>query len=89
MTKIDEAIDRIKSLECATGHVEERVAGILEDFGVASMDDIVVQRDSGLDENGAKAFRARILNSPDESVVVLAKSGLDDYVAKVVDLYRG
>ena len=86
MKKIDEAIDRIKILECPTGDIENRVAGILEDYGVANRSKINVGRDSSLDRDEAQGYRAEI-TSQGQSIVVLATSGYDDYVAKVTDAY--
>lgn len=87
MERLEDAIERIKILECPTGEVENRVAGILEDYGVAGRNEIDISRDEKYDRDGAEAFSAKIRGSEGQSIVVLAKSGLDDYVAKVVDAY--
>lgn len=87
MTKIEDAIERIKILECPTGKVENRIAGILEDYGVASRSEVEVKRNKGLDIDGAEAFSVKILGDNNQSIVVLANSGMDDYVAKVMDAY--
>lgn len=87
MSKLDAAIERIRILECPTGDVEIRVAGILEDYKIANRNDIVVARDEDYDRDGAEAYRAIISEGEKKSIVVLAKSGYDDYVAKVVDAY--
>ncbi|MEQ8199262.1 MAG: hypothetical protein ABRQ27_14885 [Clostridiaceae bacterium] len=36
---------------------------------------------------GAEEFRAKISGDNNQSVIVFAKSGVDDYVAKVTDAY--
>lgn len=84
MSKIDEAIDRIKILECPTGEIENRVAGILEDYGVADKSKVNINRERSLDQEEAQAYRVNLAGN--RSFVVLAKSGLDDYVAKIVDV---
>ena len=86
MSKIEAAIDRIKILECPTGELENRVSGILEDYGIANKDKIVIDRAKTLDSGDAQAYK---VNIPDEgqAFVVMAQSGLDDYVAKVVNVY--
>lgn len=86
MSKIDEAVDRIKRLECPTGEVEKSVALILEDYDVASGDDVRIGRDKRHDRDEAEAYRVDIAGQR-QSLVVLAKSMDDDYVAKVVDVY--
>lgn len=87
MSKIEDAIQSMKILECPTGEVENRIVGILEDFGVANKSDIEVERYDGLVINGAEGFCVKIAGDKNQSIMVLASSGLDDYVAKVVDAY--
>jgi hypothetical protein len=86
MTKMDAAIDRIKILECPAGELENRVLGILEDYGVADSGKVNISRASSLDQDEAEAYKVKLAGE-DQSIVVLAKSGLDDYVAMVVDVY--
>ncbi|WP_291580383.1 hypothetical protein [Clostridium sp. UBA6640] len=86
MEKLKDAIERIKILQCPTGDVENRVTGILEDYGVANKKEITVNRNEELDSIGAQAYSVQIGGNK-ESVVVLARSGKDDYVAEVVDVY--
>lgn len=85
MKKIDEAISRIRSLECPTGDVEKSVALILEDYGVAASNEVKIDKDLSLNRDEAEAYRVKI-ESEGLSFVVLAKSEDDDYVAKVVDV---
>jgi hypothetical protein len=87
MTKLEDAIERIRILECPTGDLEYRVARILDDYGVANKNEITVNRNERFDRNGAQGYSAKISNNEEQSIVVLAQSGLDDYVAKVVDVY--
>ncbi|EPR12797.1 hypothetical protein [Ruminiclostridium papyrosolvens] len=87
MNNIDAAIDRIKILECPTGEIENRVAGILENYGVAERSKVNISRVKNLDQDQAQAYNVKF-QGEDSSIVVLAKSGLDDYVAKVVDAYK-
>ncbi len=87
MNNIDAAIDRIKILECPTGEIENRVAGILENYGVADKSKVDVSREQNLDKDETLAYKVNFIGE-DSSIVVLAKSGLDDYVATVVDAYK-
>jgi hypothetical protein len=87
MSKIDDAIEKIKILECPTGEVENRIAGILEDYGVANRSEVEVERYEGLVINGAEGFCVKIPGDKNQTIMVLANSGMDDYVAKVVDAY--
>ncbi|MDF2675972.1 MAG: hypothetical protein K0Q97_262 [Bacillota bacterium] len=86
MEQINKALDRIKKLECPTGEVENRVIGILEDYNVANKNDIIINRNYQLDNDGTEVFSAKI-NNTNLSIIVLAKSGMDDYVAKVENVY--
>lgn len=87
MNKINKAINRIRRLECPTGEIEKSVALILEDYGIAGKSEVNIDRDNTLDRDEAQAYRVKITGE-DQSIVVLARSGYDDYVAKVVDAYR-
>lgn len=86
MKKIDEAIDRIKVLECPTGDLENRVTEILEDYGVADRNKINVSTNKYFDKDAAQAYRVEI-QGEEKPIIVLAKAGYDDYVEKVVDVY--
>jgi hypothetical protein len=89
MAILEDAVQRIKILECPTGDLEQRVKGILEEYGVANGDKLMVSRDKRFDQNEAQAYSATILGDQEQSqsIVILAKSGLDDYVAQVIDAY--
>lgn len=87
MARLEDAIERIKRLECPTGEVENRVAGILEDYGVTNRNEVSFSRDVNFDGDGGESYCAKLKGADGKSLVVLAKSGMDDYVAKVVDAY--
>ena len=87
MAKIDDAIKRMKVLECPTGDLENRLAGILENYEVANRNEITVNRAEQYDRDEAQAYNVKILNDNTQTIVILAKSGIDDYVAKVIDAY--
>lgn len=88
MESLERAMARIKELECPTGQVEERIQDIMDDYGVASRNDVHVKREEEYDrDDGAQGYSATLTHPEHSSMVVLAKSGMDDYVAKVVDVY--
>lgn len=87
MATIEEAIERIKALECPTGDIQNRVKGILTDYGIANKSQIMVSREHSLDKNGARGYNAKISREEGIDIVILAVSGEDDYVAKVSDAY--
>jgi hypothetical protein len=80
-------MERIKRLECPTGEVESRVAGILEEYHVVGKGQAAVQRDADFDRDGAEGYRTRLQGDNKQSLVVLAQSGDEDYVARVIDVY--
>lgn len=88
MWKIEKAIEKIRTVECPTGELENRIADILNDFNVAGRSDIQINRNESFDRDGAEAYVAGFRDNMNISLVVLSKSGLDDYVAKVVDAYQ-
>ncbi|MCJ7688657.1 MAG: hypothetical protein MUO60_04980 [Clostridiaceae bacterium] len=87
MPYIEDAIERLKELECPTGKVENRITGILEDYGIANRSEVEVEKYEGLEINGAKGFCVNIPGVKNQSIIVLENSEMDDYVAKVVDAY--
>jgi hypothetical protein len=87
MSYIEDAIGRIKELECPTGKIENRIAGILEDYGIAYRSEVEVERYEGAKANGVERFSVKIPGDKNQSIIVLANSGLDDYVAKVTEVY--
>lgn len=87
MAKLEDAVNKIKNIECPTGDVKSRVADILDDYGISQGNEIVINRERSLDRDGAQAYITNVSDNGEKSIVILAKSGLDDYVAKVVDAY--
>lgn len=87
MKSIENAIGRIKNLECPTGEVEIHVADILEDYQVANRNNLSIFRSKQFDKDGAEAYSAIFSSDSDESLIILVQSGLDDYVAKVTDAF--
>ncbi len=86
MDKMDEALTRLRRLECPTGDLEKSVALILEDYGVANMDDVKVKRYNGMNGDDTQAYKVDI-SGTGQSFLLLARSGFDDYVARVLDVY--
>lgn len=87
MATIEEAIRRIKTLECPTGDIRNRVVGILTDYEIANKSEIMVSRERSLDKKGVRGYNAKICREGGTDIVILAVSGQDDYVAKVSDAY--
>ncbi|MCP8968618.1 hypothetical protein [Ectobacillus ponti] len=86
MSNWEQAVERIKRLECPTGEVEKRVAGILAEYGVAAPGEILVHRDEAREPDKGEVYRAEAAG---QSLFIYAKSGMDDYVAKVMDVHQG
>lgn len=87
MSNLERAIERIKRLECPTGDVQYRVADILEDYEVLDKGQAAINRDTHFDREGVEGYSTKITGDNEQSLVVLARSGSEDYVAKVVDAY--
>ena len=87
MATIEQAIERIKALECPTGEIQNRVKGILTDYEIANKSEIMVSREHRLDKNGVQGYQAKIAREGGQDIVILAVSGEDDYVAKITDAY--
>ncbi|MFT9493564.1 hypothetical protein [Anaerosolibacter sp.] len=89
MSRLTDAMERIRDLECPTGDVPHRVTGILEDYEVANGGPITVEREGELGKNGLAVYRAEIGNIGDQPIMIIVQSGADDYVAKVIDVHIG
>lgn len=87
MENVEGAIERIKGLECPAGDIKRRVTGILKEYEVANRSEIIVSRDHRLDKRGARGYNAKITRDKGFDIAVLAVSGMDDYVVKVIDAY--
>lgn len=87
MDKMDDALARLRRLECPTGELEKSVALILEDYGVANIDDVKVNKYNSMNGDNTQAYRVDI-SGTGQSFLLLARSGYDDYVAKVLDVYN-
>lgn len=85
MENINDAIERIKILECPTGELEERVIGIFEDYEIAERDEIFIERDEDVGEDEAEYYYVSLPD--DQAFTIVAKSAHDDYVVKVIDAY--
>jgi len=86
MEKLERAIKSIKVLECPTGDIKSRVRAILKEHQIANNTEITVRRDHRLDKNGARGYNAKITRDNGLDIAILAVSGMDDYVAKVIDV---
>lgn len=84
MENLKNAIERLKVMECPTGQAERKIANILEEYEVGNKNGIEVIRDGASDANEAQGYVAKINGS--KTLTVLATSGMDDYVAKVIDV---
>ncbi len=85
MSNIDAAMDRIKDLECPNGELTKRVADILERHGITNAGNVKIEKDQELDNIRTQGFRVSLPGG--ESIIILIKSGYDDYVYQVVDAY--
>lgn len=80
------ALERIKNLECPTGEVENRVAEILEDYNVVKKDEIIINKIEDKDNLNGEAYSIVLSGTNKGTINIYAKSGLDDYVAKVTEV---
>jgi hypothetical protein len=87
MPYIEDAIARIKELECPTGKIENRIAGILEDYGIAYRSEVQVEKYAGAGMNGVEGFCVKIPGDKNQSIIVLSNCGMNDFVTKVTDAY--
>lgn len=87
MQNLDRVIERIKALECPSGDLEKRVEEILKSYSVENSNSVIIKRNEELDIFDMKAYSAKMADGSNKDLIVISKSGLDDYVEKVVDAY--
>lgn len=87
MENLDGAMESIKVLECLTGDIKSRIRDILKEYEIANRSEIIVSRYHRLDKNGARGYSAKITRDKGLDIAILAVSGMDDYVVKVIDAY--
>ena len=87
MENLEGAMESIKVLECPTGDIKNRIRDILKEFEIANRSEIIVSRYHPLDKNGARGYSAKITRDKGLDIAILAVSGMDDYVVKVMDAY--
>ena len=87
MENLEGAMERIKDLECPTGDIKNRIRNILKEYEVANRSEIIVSRYHRLDKNRARGYNAKITRDDGLDIAILAVSGMDDYVVKVIDAY--
>lgn len=77
---------RIKSLECPTSDLQERIQEILADYDIADESDILIARAKNYDREGLQAYKIDLVNHSGSAKIILTKSGTEDYVVKVFDV---
>ncbi|SEO62878.1 hypothetical protein [Propionispora vibrioides] len=88
MEPIDDILGRLKRMECPAGEVADRVRTMLAEYEAVAETEIAVFRERSLDRDGTQGYVARFpRNQNGLGLAVLTESGMDDYVAKVVDAY--
>ena len=87
LPQIEDALEKIKSLECSAGELRNRIAGIFEECGIADSNEVTVEKYDGISINGSVAFHASIPGTKNKAVTVLAGPGMDGSLTKVNDAY--
>lgn len=86
MESLEKAIERIKVLECPSGNIEDRVKKILEEYLTQEQYSINIEKDED-SKNRLETYMVVVSGDSENKIKILAKSGLDDYVTTVVDVF--
>lgn len=87
MPNIEDAIERIKKLECPTGDLELRIIEILNDFEIANTGEIDIKCSGEKYDDGSVKYIVKVKAENKDRIIVFAKSGMDDYVVFVEEAY--
>jgi hypothetical protein len=87
MSNFEDAVERIRNLQCPIDEIEFRVIGILEEYNVANKNEITIDKEEHF-EDGPIKYKANIQKreGQNQSFSFVADSGRDDYVAQVVEV---
>lgn len=85
MTQIKEFIERMNNMQCPNGEIEKKVAKLVEQYHLASEDQVNVYRETDYDTAEVEGYRLDIANENPMSFKILTSTGAEDYVIRVVE----
>lgn len=83
-----EIFEELKSIECATDHLLDRVFDIIEKYNPNGEYQIIAEEDQDFIHDNIRVYDAFSEDGLSPSFAVVVQEGLDHYVAKVIDAYE-
>ena len=88
MTDSNHIYDELKSIECATDNLLERVTDVLEHYNPNGEYQIVAEEDDDFIHDNIRVYNAFAEDGSSPSIAVVVQEGFDHYVARVIDAYE-
>ena len=88
MNSNNEIFEELKSIECASDNILERVTAVLERYSPNGEYQIVTKEDDDFIHDNIRVYSAFSEDCTAPSISIVVQEGLDHYVAKVVDAYE-
>ena len=85
MAQMSKFIERMNNMQCPNGEIEDKVKTIVEEYHLASKDQVSVHRETDFDTVEAEGYRLDINNENPMSFKVLTSTGAEDYVIRVIE----
>lgn len=88
MTENNDILEELKSIECASDYILERVTDVLERYSPNGEYQIVTEEDDDFIHDNIRVYSAFSEDGSAPSISIVVQEGLDHYVAKVLDAYE-
>ena len=88
MSQNEEIFAELKSIECATDSLVDRVIDVLENYNPNGEYQIVAEEDQDFVHDNIRVYNAFSEDGTSPSIAIVVQEGLDHYVAKIVDAYE-
>lgn len=88
MSDNNQVFEELKSIECATDNMLDRVIDVLEHYNPNGEYQIVAEEDDDFIHDNIRVYNAFAEGGDAPSIAIVVQEGLDHYVAKVIDAYE-
>lgn len=85
MAQVREFIERMNKMQCPNGEIEQKVAKLVEEYHLGQKDQVAVYRETDYDTAEVEGYRIDIVNENPVSFKLLATTGAEDYVIRVIE----
>lgn len=88
MTESKQVLEELKTIECATDNLLDRLVDVLEHHNPEGEYQIIAQEDDDFIHDNIRLYNAFAEDGQSPSIAVVVQEGFDHYVARVIDAYE-